>query len=110
MKGLSLLSLLVLLACQGRTQQNPISVSEVKRIESVLAADDMRGRRAGTPDIDRAASFIADEFKKAGLQPLAGNDFLQKFDMIRPRFKSLKASIGDQDFDTKKVIVITTEA
>jgi Zn-dependent M28 family amino/carboxypeptidase len=86
-----------------------INPQEVKRIETTLASDDMRGRRSGTPDIDRAASFIADEFKKAGLQPLQGNSFLQEFTMIRAKFVSIKGEIDDNELDPKNIIVITTE-
>ena len=45
-----------------------INAKEVERIERVLAADDMRGRRIFSPEIDNAADFIASEFKAAGLQ------------------------------------------
>ncbi len=45
-----------------------INVKEVERIERTLAADNMRGRKTFTPDIDKAADFIAAEFKSTGLQ------------------------------------------
>ena len=45
-----------------------ISVKEVERIERTLSADDMRGRRTFSPEIDKAADFIAAEFKAIGLQ------------------------------------------
>jgi Zn-dependent M28 family amino/carboxypeptidase len=92
--------------------QNPdkvINVGEVQRIETVLASDDMRGRRSGTPDIDRAAAFIADEFKKAGLQPVKGNSFLQEFIMVRPKMTSLKYEAEGAEVDAKKVLVITSQ-
>lgn len=97
------------IAACAQQLSSAINVSEVHRIESVLASDAMRGRRAGTPDIDRAADFIASEFKKAGLQPLQGNSFLQEFFMVRPQLKNVKASLNDEDFDPSKVIAITTE-
>ncbi len=34
-----------------------------------LAADDFRGRKAGTPEYRRAAEYVAAEMKKAGLEP-----------------------------------------
>jgi Zn-dependent M28 family amino/carboxypeptidase len=94
---------------RAQKEEEVISAKEVQRIESILASDDMRGRRSGTPDIDRAASFIADEFKKAGLQPLQGNTFLQSFSMLRPKMLSLKYEVEGADADTKNVIVITSE-
>lgn len=57
-----------------------ISQKEVARIINTLAADDMQGRQSGTPGADKAAAFISDEFKKAGLLPLPGEkDYLQRF-------------------------------
>src|ERR1051326_4597071 len=47
-----------------------INVKEVERIEKTLSSDGMRGRKLFTPDIDRAADFIASEFKKIGLEDL----------------------------------------
>jgi len=98
-----------IVAC-AQKQDGIINSDEVRRIESVLASDDMRGRRAGTPDIDRAASYIEDEFKKAGLQALIGNSFLQPFSMLRPKIISLKYEVNGLDADTKNVIVITSQA
>ena len=66
------------LACHSQAQKD-ISVKEVGRIESVLAADELKGRKAGSPEIEKAASFIADEFKKTGLQAVQGNSYLQEF-------------------------------
>lgn len=111
MKAISKILLILFLAIQCKAQKaDIITTKEVQRIESVLASDDMRGRRAGTPDIDRAASFIADEFKKAGLQPFQGNTFLQSFSMIRPKMTLLKYEANGVDADTKNIIVITSEA
>ena len=56
-----------------------INATEVERIERTLSSDAMRGRKVFSPDIDKAAEFIADEFKKAGLQPVTGNSYLQDF-------------------------------
>src|SRR5688500_13635296 len=87
-----------------------INISEVERIEKVLAADDMQGRRAGTPGSDKAAAFIAEEFKKAGLQPVAGTSYLQTFTMVRPQFKSIKGEMDAVELDPKNIIAITGEA
>jgi len=93
----------------AQKQNGVISVQEVQRIESVLASNDMRGRRAGTPDIGKAAMFIADEFKKAGLQPIKGNNFLQDFVMIRPKPGNVKAEIDKTEISPKDIIVNTFE-
>jgi Zn-dependent M28 family amino/carboxypeptidase len=57
-----------------------IKKSEVKRILSTLAADDMEGRETFKPGAEKAAVFLEKEFAAAGLQPLKGdNDFRQSF-------------------------------
>src|SRR4051812_21541225 len=86
-------------------QQSP-EVKEVSRIENVLASDDMRGRRAGSADIDRAADFIAQEFKKAGLQPINGKSYLQEFSMVRLRPISFKAEADGVSMDPKNLILV----
>lgn len=36
---------------------------------AVLAADDMEGRAAGTPGYDKAAAYVADQYRRLGLKP-----------------------------------------
>jgi len=95
-------------AC-AQKEDGIINASEVRRIEAILASDEMRGRRTGTPDIDKAADFIADEFKKSGLQPLAGSGFLQQFSMLRPKMTSLKYEVNGADADAENLIIITSQ-
>ncbi len=56
-----------------------VNLSEVERIERALSADDMQGRRSFTPGIDKAADFIAAEFRKAGLQPVKADAYFRIF-------------------------------
>lgn len=56
-----------------------IKPKEVKRIEKKLSSDEMRGRALFTPGIDRAADFIASEFKKAGIKPWNDSSYFQTF-------------------------------
>src|SRR4051812_50004577 len=45
-----------------------------------LASDALEGRGSGTPGGRKAAEFIAERFRAAGLQPLGGHDsYLQPF-------------------------------
>ena len=44
----------------------------------VLASDQMKGRGTGTPEGEKAAEYIAKQFRKIGLQPIAGSYF-QRF-------------------------------
>lgn len=87
-----------------------INVKEVERIESILAADEMMGRRAFTPHIDKAADFIADEFEKAGLQHFPGlNGFKQEFTMVRTRFVSATGTWDGMELNSRDIIVATSK-
>ena len=45
-----------------------------------LASPELEGRAAGTAGLERAAAYIADQFKRAGLEPGAdGDSYLQPF-------------------------------
>ncbi len=46
-----------------------------------LSSDELKGRATGSPELDRAADYIAGQFKKAGLQPLEGKSYFQVFDV-----------------------------
>ncbi|MCH5721434.1 hypothetical protein [Niabella hibiscisoli] len=43
-----------------------IKVADVTKTISFLASDEMNGRKVYSPEIDKAAEFIATEFKKPG--------------------------------------------
>lgn len=111
-------SFLLLTSCKssGQAQQSTgigddiINVKEVERIEKVLASDDMRGRRAFTPDIDKAADFIAAEFKSAGLGTLNNNgSYKQEFAMVRTKHLSSSAILDGKALDPKNILVITCQ-
>jgi hypothetical protein len=87
-----------------------INAKEAERIERVLSSDDMRGRKTFSPEIDKAADFIADEFKKAGLQTFNGaNGYRQDFAMVSPKFVSGSATFDNDPIDFKNVVVITCQ-
>ena len=70
----------------GQNADAIINAKEAERIERILSSDDMRGRKTFSPEIDKAADFIADEFKKAGLQTFNGaNGYRQDFAMVSPK-------------------------
>ena len=43
-----------------------------------LSSDELKGRATGTPELDKAAKYIAAKFKSFGLKPVAGS-YLQTF-------------------------------
>lgn len=88
-----------------------INSSEVKRIIEVLASDDMQGRKIFTPAIDKAASFIAGEFKKAGLQYFQkDNDYLQTFQLLKAVPQQMSGKLNGKPVAAENFVVINTEA
>lgn len=94
----------------GQNIDKIISVSEVDRIERVLASDEMEGRKTFTPGIDRAAAFIDSEFGKAGLKHFDGaNTYLQSFSMKKATPESVSATLDGKNIESKNIAAITTD-
>ena len=86
-----------------------INTREAGRIETILASDAMQGRQAGTPAIQKAADFIAAEFKKAGLQPLQDNSYLQKFAMQAPELISISGEVNGEKLQPQHIIAVSQQ-
>ena len=107
MKVLRLLFLLPVMV-QAQKMEKIINTSEVARIERTLSSDDMMGRRTFTPGIDKAADFIAAEFRKAGLKPGTGDSYFQEFKMVKPKFISASGSVNGHAIEGKDIVGMTT--
>lgn len=57
-----------------------VSAETVKRDVYFLASDEMKGRLTGSPEGQKAARYIAGQFKAAGLQPLGPGGYFQPFE------------------------------
>lgn len=87
-----------------------INANEVERIEKILSADDMEGRKTFTRGIEKAGVFIATEFKKAGLSTRKGSkSFMQSFAMVHAKFMGLECSFDGRSVDARDVIVATCQ-
>ncbi|HUR66131.1 MAG TPA: M20/M25/M40 family metallo-hydrolase [Chitinophagaceae bacterium] len=85
-------------------------VKEAERIINFLSSDEMRGRRVFSPEIDKAADFIAAEFKAAGLQTWNNsNSFRQEFVIVRPKFISATATLDGAVVEQKNIIAATCQ-
>ncbi len=99
------------LGVYGQPIEAILNAKEVERIEKILSADDMQGREAGTPGIDKAADFIASEFKKAGLQMLNKNgSYKQDFAMVTPKFSNASCTFDNEAVDIKNLVVVTCQS
>jgi len=88
-----------------------INVAEVERIEKILSADDMQGRRTFTKGIDKAADFIESEFSKNKLKYF-GNEksYLQNFVMTKIKSQEITGMLDNDSLNASNVAVNTTSA
>lgn len=101
-------ALLLFASCTVQRPEPTVQQDEITRIINTLASDEMQGRATFTPGIDKAASFIEAEFRKIGLQPLAGeNDFRQEFNVTRITPASVSVTIDGKSIDAANVIIMT---
>ncbi len=86
-----------------------INAAEVERIERILAADDMQGRKTFTPGIDKAAGFIAEEFAKSKLQFWGSSkNYFQEFVMAKAKAKSITGTLDNEVLNENNVAANTT--
>jgi Peptidase family M28 len=86
-----------------------INATEVERIEKILSADDMQGRKTFTPGIDKAADFIAEEFAKSKLQFWGSSkNYFQEFAMIKAKPVTITGNLDSDSLNTNNVAANTT--
>lgn len=91
---LSLPALLLLGNTFSQSIKKIINPKEVKRIEKILSADDMEGRRTFMPGVAKASAFIEQEFKKIGLEAFNGAaGYRQDFFVFGSNIQSAKVTI-----------------
>ena len=72
-----------------------------------LSSDQMMGRMAGTPYIDKAADLIAGEFKKAGLKTMTGQtNYFQVFQMVKSQAQETSVVADGEKIDPEDVVVL----
>ena len=102
--------LLVSLSVHGQKALKVISPKETERIERILAADEMEGRKTFSPGIEKAASFIANEFEKTGLNYLNNEkSHLQRFSMIKTTTTKQKILVNNKQIDQKHLLIISAK-
>ncbi len=85
--GVSVLALLSLeghlTQAGGAATESRFSAQEFLEPIKFLASNQLRGRANGTPELDRAAKYIAAHFRKFGLKPAGDNGtYLQRFSLV----------------------------
>ncbi len=106
-----LLTVFISTNCFSQVIDKIINAKEVARIENVLASDEMQGRKVFTPSIDKAADFIAGEFKKSGLKYFDGlTDYRQPFSMIKASLISASGNLNNHPLEMSQIIAISTDS
>lgn len=90
---------------QQSIEQTIVDKNEVERILNTLASDEMEGRASFTPGIERAAEFIAQEFRRIGLEEFGTEDYRQTFTMNRISPGASEVMIDGELFEADKVII-----
>jgi len=73
------LRLLLLLA--GGLTAAELSPTEYIGYVKYLASPEMKGRATGSPELEKAAGFIRDQFRPLNLKPLSGDSYYQDFEV-----------------------------
>jgi hypothetical protein len=84
-----------------------INEKAVESIERTLSSDEMQGRRTFTPGIDKAAAFLAEEFRKSGIQPVKGS-YLQEFKVPQTQV-TLNGSVDGSPINPANFAVISAK-
>jgi hypothetical protein len=88
-----------------------INAAEVERIERILSADDMQGRKVFTPGIDKAADFIAAEFAKSKLAFFGNNSsYFQQMQLVQTKTTDLNGTLDSETLGSSNVVLNTSSA
>jgi len=85
-----LLFLITILASPLHAQRLPdplpgnqrITIDELRAHVQWLSSDELEGRGTGSAAIDRAAEYLAREFKRFGLEPAGEDGYFQTFEVV----------------------------
>jgi hypothetical protein len=115
MKKILLSLLAVLIVVASGAQKKPveeitkvITKGEVEAHLTFLAADEMRGRDTGSPEIEIAANYIASYFRQLGIKPAPGAaQYFQtvEFQKVTPP-AIIEFKVGDQTFKVKEDVAL----
>ena len=85
-----------------------IPFKQVVKDITYLASDDLNGRASFSPEIDKAANYIAKRFAQIGLQPLNNKSFLQTFTVSQIKPNTLSIILNGQQISSKDTAIVST--
>ena len=65
----------------GDLRAAALNADEYLSYVKFLASENMKGRASGSPELEKAADYIASKFRAGGLQPLHGESYYQDFEV-----------------------------
>lgn len=71
----------ILFAVAGGLLAAEMSSTEYLGYVKYLSSPELRGRLTGSPELERAAGFIRDQFRSMNLKPLSGDSYYQDFEV-----------------------------
>lgn len=86
-----------------------INLADVTRIEQTLSADNLQGRGLYSAGIEKAASFVAAEFRKSGLLPVNNTSYFQEFNVMWSKPVSFTASVNGNAIDDHNLFVFSAQ-
>ncbi len=109
--GIGALAVALLASCSvQKSVQKTVQVSNVQRVLNTLASDEMQGRAAFSPGIEKAAAFIENEFRQIGIQPLEGEaGYRQSFSVTRIRPVSQSAEVNGTAVNPADLMIVTDQ-
>jgi hypothetical protein len=106
--GLCLFSSSLYSQKKGATPSDIVTQPEIEAHLAFLAADEMRGRNAGSPELMIAGNYIRTFFKIHGLKTVTGaENYFQAVDQVKnlPPTKA-EAQVGDQRYTFKENLLV----
>ena len=76
-----------------------ITTESASKHLTILASDEFEGRDTGKPGGDKAAKYIADQFKKFGLTAPVNGSYYQAVPLVETKFEVQKFQINGQNLE-----------
>src|SRR5690606_29278042 len=86
---------------------NEINERDARKHLTILASDEFEGRDTGKPGGQKAAEYIAEEFKKLNLVAPVNNNYFQPVHLIQSKFEVKSFKLNDQSFKVGEGFYLT---
>lgn len=111
------LVLILLIYLSAQAQDRNLSLSEIITVDKTeqiitrLSSDEMRGRRAFTPGVEKAARYISNRFEEIGLEYLEGaNSYRQNFTLYQLQPQNEKLTLNGNEIASGNYFAVSRQA